>query len=95
MTDCQSSQSNEFIGTCFCCNKRGRKIGLRREGLPMCKSCVLLNRLNKIEKIMYLKQFFNTWDIFCEQSIHEAVETGNAKRQVQGGVYWRMLPLLW
>ena len=45
----------------------------------MCKSCVLLNRLYKFEKTIRLNKFFNTWDMFCEQSIHEAVENGNAK----------------
>ena len=65
--DCHVSPSNEYIGTCFYCNTRGRKMRLRREIFPTCKSCVLYHRLNKFVKTIRLKKFFKTWDIFCEQ----------------------------
>ena len=93
MKDCEFSQSNEYTGTCFYCNKHGRKLRFG-EGMPKCKSCVCDDRLYKFEKTIRLKKFFNTWDIFCEQSIHEAVENGNVHRKIQGGVYWRMRPML-
>ena len=76
--DCEFSPSNEQTGTCLYCNKHGRKLRFG-EGMPKCKSCVCDDRLNKFEKTIRLKKFFNTWNIFCEQSIHEAVENGNAK----------------